>query len=178
MFIVDCLKKSHKKIILILICTSSLYNMTLHLVPSTGREHFSTPWFWAVPVTCLDQQSMVELMVMTYKSRPQETFQQLLLPSRSVVLKLPESKSMKDHLTKLSWVKPSRSTSNNSQSTTTSYVSEAISNHTVPVELPVNWSHISDPKWDKKKKEPFSHLQPKLFNHRMVSTKMITVLCH
>lgn len=111
MFMVDCLQREPQKIITILICTSSLYDMTLHLVPSRGREYFPIPWIWAVPVTCLDQQNMVEMMVVTSKSRPQETFQQLFLPSRSAALKLPESKSMKDHLTKLFWLKSSRSTS-------------------------------------------------------------------
>lgn len=133
-----------------LICTISLYNVTLQTLPPGVREYFPTPWIWAVPVSCLDQQTMVEVLVVTSKSRPpQETCQQLFLPSWSIALKLPWGEDQTLGAWKTMWPNcPGWSPPDqpaNSQSTTTRYVSEAISNHLAPVKLPVNWSQNESP---------------------------------
>lgn len=75
---------------------------------------------------------------------PQETCQQLFFPSWSIALKLPWGEDQTLGAWKTMWPScPVWSPPDQpaySQSTTTRYVSEAISNHLAPVKLPVNWS--------------------------------------
>lgn len=143
---VDRLQREPQKIIPILICTSSLYNMTLHLVPSRGREYFPTSWIWTAWTNRIWWKWWSWLPSLGLK-KPFNNCSCLLEVLRWNCKSLRAWKTIWPSYS--GWSPPDQPA--NSQSTTTRYMSEAISNHPAPVKLPVNWSHISDPKWDKKK---------------------------
>lgn len=156
----------------ILICTLSLCNVTLLLLPARGRNispHFKSElslslartkrmwwkwWLWLPSLglkktfrTCTRSVGVLYWNCHEKKTRLQG---HKILFDQVVLAEAPSDQSA------------------NNQSTTPTNVSEAISDYPTPINLPVNQSHVTDSRWEEK--EPFCCTQPKLLTHRIVST--------
>lgn len=79
----------------------------------------------------------------------------------------PDCRSMKDHMAKLSWLKPSRSISQQPLNTPR-HVSKTISDH--PPKSCCQLTGCTSVTWDETRKELYSCVQPKLPTHRIMVT--------